>query len=630
MPPSRREILAGASALALAPVLVTGRPALAQSVGPISLALPAIDARDTASFRLEAIAGETAFRSGSLSPTLGFNQPYLGPIIRVRRGATVQAEIVNQTNRTISVHWHGLLIGGAVDGGPHQPIAPRETWRPSLAIDQPPATLIYHTHVHEETADGVYAGLGGVLIVDDGRDAERGLPSSLGTDDLVLVVQDKRFAGADITAYEPTLVDALHGFLGDTIVVNGAVGAPAVVPGGIVRLRLINLCNARNFDFAFSDGRTFSLVATDQGLLAAPVEIARLRLTPAERVELLVDFGSGAGTTLMSLPHDEGVGAMGMAHDMGDMPMQEDPFVDPFPVLGFEVDPNLPAPITTMPGRLMDDGEQALLEPAISREIVLNDMGDLASAAAAPDGMGAMPGMNMGAMPGMDMGAAADADQAIAAVRFGINGRPFDSGRIDHDAVVGSTERWILGGQMMGHPFHIHGARFRVVAESGRPPRPENSGWKDTVFVTGEIELLAYFPHAAPPDAPFMFHCHVLEHEDRGMMGQFTVTQAVREYAFELVDEPVRTGALVQFSVHLVDPTTGTRVTDAVIIVKDFNMEPEGMAGSNYVALLPVVEPGVQPMEVRPDMSGRWALVLEASVPGEAPVAGTIIVRVPD
>jgi hypothetical protein len=229
------------------------------------------------------------------------------------------------------------------------------------------------------------------------------------------------------------------------------------------------------------------------------------------------------------------------------------------------------------------------------------------------------------------MAPAPDVDEAIAAVQFGINGQAFDFGRIDHDAAVGSTERWILGGQMMGHPFHIHGARFRVVSESGQVPRPENSGWKDTVFVTGEIELLAYFPHAAASDTPFMFHCHVLEHEDRGMMGQFTITQAApREYAFELVDEPVRTGALVHFSVHLVDRATGARVVHAAISVKDFNMEPEGMAGSNYVTLLPVVEPGVQPMEVRPDMSGRWALVLEATVPGEAPVAGTIIVRVPD
>jgi len=77
---------------------------------------------------------------------------------------------------------------------------------------------------------------------------------------------------------------------------------------------------------------------------------------------------------------------------------------------------------------------------------------------------------------------------------------------------------------MMGHPFHIHGVRFRVLSENGAAPRAENSGWKDTVFVEGEAELLVRFAHPATAANPFMLHCHILEHEDAGMMGQFTVT----------------------------------------------------------------------------------------------------------
>ena len=86
------------------------------------------------------------------------------------------------------------------------------------------------------------------------------------------------------------------------------------------------------------------------------------------------------------------------------------------------------------------------------------------------------------------------------------------------------TEKWIVSGEMMGHPFHIHGVRFRVLSENGGAPRAENSGWKDTIFVEGETELLVRFDHPAAEANPFMLHCHILEHEDLGMMGQFTVT----------------------------------------------------------------------------------------------------------
>lgn len=106
---------------------------------------------------------------------------------------------------------------------------------------------------------------------------------------------------------------------------------------------------------------------------------------------------------------------------------------------------------------------------------------------------------------------------------FGINGQPFDMDRIDYQVTAGTVERWIVGGEMMGHPFHIHGVRFQVVRDKGGDPRPENRGWKDTVFVDGELELLVHFRDPAPVTAPFMFHCHILEHEDRGMMGQLTV-----------------------------------------------------------------------------------------------------------
>lgn len=107
---------------------------------------------------------------------------------------------------------------------------------------------------------------------------------------------------------------------------------------------------------------------------------------------------------------------------------------------------------------------------------------------------------------------------------FSINGRPFDHGRIDFTAKQGETEKWTVRSNMLAHPFHIHGTSFQVISENGSPPRPENKGWKDTVLVENEVELLVKFTKKAPESAPFMYHCHILEHEDAGMMGQFTVS----------------------------------------------------------------------------------------------------------
>jgi FtsP/CotA-like multicopper oxidase with cupredoxin domain len=95
--------------------------------------------------------------------------------------------------------------------------------------------------------------------------------------------------------------------------------------------------------------------------------------------------------------------------------------------------------------------------------------------------------------------------------------------RLDLEVAVGTTERWLVGGQMMGRPFRVHGVRFRVESENGRPPRPENIRWKDTVLVGGEAALLVRFEHAAQAAKPFMIHCYILEHEDAGMMAWFGV-----------------------------------------------------------------------------------------------------------
>jgi FtsP/CotA-like multicopper oxidase with cupredoxin domain len=467
----RRHFLTSTSAAFLTAGVLSQTPvrrAFAQGQSPQTrLAMPPLlDTRAAGRLALTATPGNTAFAGGPGIPTAGFNQAYLGPTILMQNGE-LAAEVQNTLDEPISTHWHGLLVPGEHDGGPHLSIAPGATWQPTMSIAQDPATVWYHSHIHERTAEQVYFGLAGVIHVTDGQDDARGLPSKYGVDDLTLVLQDRRFDAAGRMVYDPSMMDIMHGFAGNRMLVNGQSGATAVVPEGIVRLRLLNGSNARIYTLLFDDARPMHLVATDGGFLPAPVALDVLRLAPGERAEVLVDFSDGGAPVLMSDPGQ------------------------PYGVLQFATDTTLAARITRLPDQL-DGAPEDLSGTEVATRQVSLDMG----------------------MGGMMMGRGG----------FAINGRPFDMRRIDFEVALGSVERWQIRSTMVAHPFHVHGVRFRVVTENGAPPRPENTGWKDTVLVPGEAEILARFDKPASRDTPFMFHCHILEHEDAGMMGQFTVT----------------------------------------------------------------------------------------------------------
>jgi len=104
---------------------------------------------------------------------------------------------------------------------------------------------------------------------------------------------------------------------------------------------------------------------------------------------------------------------------------------------------------------------------------------------------------------------------------MGINGKSHDMARIDLDVKLGTTEIWEIVSIRTGHPFHVHGAAFRILSLNGQAPRAHLLGWKDVALVESKAELLVAFNQPATRQSPFMFHCHILEHEDAGMMGQY-------------------------------------------------------------------------------------------------------------
>ena len=503
---TRRNFLLGTAAVAAlgAGAYVTRSALMAAPSAPRPLPIPPLlDARvGGQSISLRVQTGRTEFFPGRESATLGYNGSYLGPTIRVHRGDDVQLAVANALDRDTTVHWHGLLVPGELDGGPHQLIRPGETWRPILPIRQPAATLFYHPHVHGRTAEQVYGGLAGVLLIADDAERALGLPSDYGVDDLPLVIQDRQFE--DGRLIDPAdMMTMMVGRRGDTLLVNGTPNAVASVPARRVRLRLVNGSNARIYSLSFKDQRAFQWIASEGGLLNAPVDLRSLSLAPGERAELLVDFSDGRAAMLVTGP-DANASMM-----MGGMGRLRDGFASAFrsgerAVLAFEPS-GAPGSAAAVPSRLAGRERADASRAVRRRRFALNmGMGGMMGGGGMGGGGMGMGGSGMGG--GMGIGA--------------INGRGFDMNRVDERVRLGDTEIWEVSGEMMAHPFHMHGVHFEVLSRDGRMPDVRDQGLRDTVLVREPVELLVRFTQPAV-NSPFMYHCHILEHEDNGMMGQY-------------------------------------------------------------------------------------------------------------
>ncbi|MBE1875800.1 multicopper oxidase family protein [Myceligenerans pegani] len=478
-----RAVLAGLTSLGLA-LAASGCGALGGSATPVravefgtELAIPPL-AESTVvggvrTFELTARPGTREFLPGVTTPTWGFDGPYLGPTLRAERGERVAVRVTNELDETTSVHWHGMHLPPAMDGGPHQPIAPGDTWEPTWEIDQPAATLWYHPHPHGATEEHVYRGLAGLFLLDDDASRAADLPSRYGVDDVPVVVQDKVFD--DDGRLELRHDGGEPGTLGDTVMTNGTVGAYHEVTTERVRLRLLNGSTARTYSFGFED-RSFDLVATDGGLLDAPVRLDEVRLAPGERAEIVVAFEPGDVTRLRSTEPD--LGGVAASFAMGGN--------DAFDVLELRAADDLaPSPAPAWgPSSHAGEDELRAEDATMGRSFEL-------------------------------------ADRMI-------NGERMDMSRIDEVVTVGDTEVWeVRNAHPVPHSFHVHDVQFRILTIDGREPPPGLAGPKDTVYLEPRrtYRLLMRFEDYTDTEMPYMYHCHMLLHEDEGMMGQFLVVE---------------------------------------------------------------------------------------------------------
>jgi blue copper oxidase len=445
---------------------------------------PLIDAaKQGNAVKLKVTSGRHAFVTGKPTRSYGYSGPVLAPTVRLRRGDEVEMTVENALDVDTTVHWHGLLVPGDVDGGPHQIIKSGNTWRPRLKVAQPASTAWFHPHLHHDTARQIHMGLTGLIIVDDGSDTRLGLPHTYGFDDLPIILQDRSFDSDGSLMYDLDPLTIQYGLRGTSIIANGVVSPVAKVPSGLVRLRILNAANAQNFDLRFSDRREFHVIASDAGFLSTPVAVKQLRISPAERFEILVDFANRKPVMLETGP-DTAMGIFGAVSQAGTAE-----FVS---IMRFELTATA-GRVKEIPVRLIEPAG-ANSERAVRRRQFLLDSGIC----------GGQRPTEMGRLPGMC-----------------INGKTHDLERIDVETKLGTLEVWEIVSRGMAHPFHMHGASFRILALSGAPPPAHLTGWKDVVLVEDQAELLVAFNHPATQEHPFMYHCHILEHGDAGMMGQY-------------------------------------------------------------------------------------------------------------
>ncbi|MEM7044734.1 MAG: multicopper oxidase domain-containing protein [Pseudomonadota bacterium] len=493
---SRRRFLAGSTAMLGAAYV---QPVWSKATST-KLPIPTlVDGTQGEPIDLQIRAGSWSFKPGVKTPTLGINQDYLGPTIRTRRNSELNLHYHNTLTEAVSIHGHGLHVPGEVDGGPQLEMAPGDRWQPTLSIVQPAATCWYHSHTHGKTGHQVYRGLAGVIIIDDDDADEMDLPQRYGVDDLPVIIQDRTFDAEGRLVY--SLNDAGEdGWYGETVVINGAIAPVANVPAGNVRLRLLNGANARFYIVAFADNRTFYKIASDGGLLTAPVPMTTMEMSPGERCEIIVDLSDGNPAELLTLFEDDfDEDEEGIISGLLDLSgLTEKPL--PKPSLTLNVDPTLPANTAPLPEKLATITRPKENEIMRKRDFMLTmDEGD-------GGGHGAHSGHAM-----MDMT---------------INGAVMDMSVINERVERGVWERWRIRSDMGAHPFHVHGCSFLIEQMEGAASPPDQQGWKDMVVLDDDdwSEIVVRFDHPATEQFPYMYHCHILEHEDRGMMGQFTVS----------------------------------------------------------------------------------------------------------
>jgi len=422
----------------------------------------------TVEVNLTAAVTTLSLQPGVTSEVFAYNGHVPGPTLDVREGDHVIIHFKNNLPEPTTVHWHGIHLPVESDGSPFQPIAPGETHDYAFTVRPGTAgTYWYHPHPDRRTGFAIGKGLFGGIVVHAADDPLASIPEKL------LILSDNRFLHDGMIDFPDPVshiggIDEENGREGPVLFVKGhMMPALTIRSGEVQRWRIANASAGRIYRIALT-GHTFLQVGSDGGLFEKPVELKEILLTTGERVEVLVrgTDAPGANSVLENLPYDR------------------------------YAPQTRPADWQTTHGLLtLETTNQApvtpIAIPTALRKITPLDTTEVT---------------------------------AVRTVVFGqgmINGKTMDMARVDVSTKVGATEIWeienIVG---MDHPFHLHGFQFQVLDRDG--VREPYVAWKDMLNMPKHSTARIIVRYDDYP-GKWMFHCHILDHEDHGMMGVLEV-----------------------------------------------------------------------------------------------------------
>lgn len=486
---NRRQFLALSAAGASSAFFASctqGETNFSQAASNSSLDLPQLYQSKDGLLKLNLEASERPVNlGGKQAYLLTYNGQVPAPRLEVKPGDKVRIHFTNNLSQPTNLHYHGLHVPptGNADNV-FLRINPGEkfTYEFEIAQNQAAGTFWYHPHLHGLVAEQLFGGLAGLFIVRGELDE---IPEIKAAKEEFLVLQD--FAlDSDGRPMESRHMSIMTGREGDIITVNGQVNPSFALPEkGLLRLRILNASPSRFYRLAL-ENHSFYQIATDGGALNEPVEVSELLLTPGQRAEVLVKGDHGLGQyPLLNLPYNRGsMGSMGVEGMMGGGGMMGGDSERNAPVALATVNYESPIESLSLPTKLAS--LSALPEPQQVRRFELNH------------------GMN----PAVGMA-------------FLINGEAYSGDHLDTQVQLDAVEDWeITNTGMMDHPFHVHVNSFQVISRNGQPELLP--AWRDTVLVPrGEtVRIRVPFRDFA---GKTVYHCHILDHEDLGMMGSLMI-----------------------------------------------------------------------------------------------------------
>ncbi|MFC8432768.1 multicopper oxidase family protein [Streptomyces sp. NPDC057253] len=481
----RRKFLGGMAGVGLGAVAAAGgafslltegtrSKAAAATLGtlPIPDLLEGTTSDGTTTFTLAAQTGTAEVLSGVTSSTAGYNQSFLGPTLKWTSGDTVLLNITNSLDEDTTVHFHGAHVPPKMDGGPQNAFSAGATWAPTFEVLDEAKTLWYHPHALGTTAKQATHGLAGMIIVADDSEASAALPSDYGVDDIPLIFQCLAVDSAGDIKYNQS--GYLTSGLSFPLLVNGTnvddttLGFTATKTRN--RFRALNASPSDIITLQRSDGGTLTQIATEQGYLTEATEVTSIRLVAGARAEFVMDVTEDV--TLEAVITTGWIRGGSGTYEFLTVGAG-----------GADAPDDLPSTLNTI--------ERYDTSGFTARTITLSNTGAT---------------MKINGSAGLTM-----ASMAMIST------------------TLGAKEIWtITNASQLEHSFHLHDVPYQLISINGEAPTGVDLGWRDTYEVVGggKIVIAMEFTDFADDTYMYMLHCHLLQHEDEGMMASLMVTES--------------------------------------------------------------------------------------------------------